>query len=225
MIDLPLHQRVMRECLCCHVEQEFVFKSRSDQIVCKSCLRHQGDTTTKAVQRDFDHVKLWQSELAIAREGHAEAIHRLREVIQDQEERIAESRTKVGDLEAAVREGFQNAPLPAVERWWKDEQVTAAYQQRDAAYRSRDWLFRALWAIDNLHHPEEKHRDQCSCGLRASSCKILIVLDPVTESLIRWEQAQVERLRKGHPESLPDNHPEVLKRGRVYRWHQRPSAG
>lgn len=123
MHNHPLHRRVMAECLCCHVEQEFTFASRFNQVICKGCVRHQGDTTAKGNQRDEDHVALWRSALAVTREDHADEVARLRRVIEEFEQELARRQTEIKDLQAVVRDGVERAPLPAVEQWWANEQV------------------------------------------------------------------------------------------------------
>jgi hypothetical protein len=163
MHSYPLHCLITVECLCCHVAQEFTFSSRSDQVVCKGCARHQGDTAPKANQRDADHVALWRSELAIALEDHAEQVKNLRSLVDQRDQQLARQQAEINDLRAAIRAGVEGAPLPAVERWWSNEQVAAASQERDAAYRSRDHAYRALWAVDRLHHEDENRDRYCSC--------------------------------------------------------------
>lgn len=221
----PLHRPIRTECLCCHVEQEFTFRSQSDQVICKSCFRHQGDTITKARQRNTDHIGLWRSELAIAREDHAHEVARLHGIVEQRDRELARQRTEIEDLRAVVRAGVESAPLATVEKWFADEQVVAATTQRDTAYRSRDQAYRALWAADRLHHEDETRDGYCACGHRADRCKELDAIAPAANALIRWENNQIERLRSGLPEGLPDEHPEVLKLGYDRRHTRRRQAG
>lgn len=225
MHDKPLHCPVRTECLCCHVEQEFIFKSQSDHVVCKSCLRHQGNTIAKANQRNTDHIGLWKSEVAIANEDHADEVTRLHDVIEQQTRELASQRTEIEDMRAVVRAGIDNAPLATVEQWFANEQVAAAMTQRDSAYQSRDHAYRALWAADRLHHEDESRDEYCSCGQRADRCKEFGALAPAVNALMRWENKQIERLKSGLPDGLPDNHPEVLKLGYQRRRIQRRQAG
>lgn len=213
MHTYPLHLPFLTECLCCHVEREFTFTSQSDQVVCKSCIRHQGDATVKANQRDTDHVGLWHSELALAKEHHEEVIAQLQTEIKRRNHQIASQRTEIADLQEAVRAGVESAPLPAVERWFADEQVVAAHNQRDSAYRSRDHAYRALWATHRLHHEDYAREGHCSCGRRLNQCKELAATSSVAHTLDKWEEDQVERIQLGQPDGLPADHPAVLKYG------------
>ncbi|MGW7057786.1 hypothetical protein ACWGHM_04490 [Streptomyces sp. NPDC054904] len=45
------------------------------------------------------------------------------------------------------------------------------------------------------------------------SCKELAALTPELSALGRWEKSQIDRLQRGQGHELPDEHPEVLKRG------------
>ncbi len=116
MHTFPLHRPFPTECLCCRVEQEFTFTSQSDQVVCKGCIRHQGDATVKANQRDTDHVGLWRSELALTKEDHDEVVAQLRVEIERRDQQIADRRTEIADLQAVVRAGVESAPLPRHDR-------------------------------------------------------------------------------------------------------------
>ena len=89
--------------------------------------------------------------------------------------------------------------------------MTAAWEQRDAAYRSRDHAYRALWAVDRLHHEDEARDGYCGCGRHADRCMVLAAIWPAVDSLIKWEKNQIDRLQRGQPHGLPAEHPEVLK--------------
>lgn len=213
MHDMPLHRRVSAECLCCRVETEFVFTSRSDQVICKGCLRHQGDTALKAILRDRDHLALWQSELTIAKDGHASVEADRRHLIEERDHELAKRQAEINDLRQVVRVGVENAPLAAVEQWWADEQIRVAHDQRDAAYRSRDHAYRALWAADRLHHEDEQRDRYCICGRQINQCKELQAVESAADSLLHWERGQIDRFQQGLSHGLPDEHPEVLRSG------------
>lgn len=216
MHNHPLHRSLFTACLCCKAEQEFVFTSKTDHVICKSCTRHQGDTAAKAILRDADHVGLWRSELALEQERRSHEAARLRGALEERNAEIARLQTLISDLRATLAEGVEKAPLASVERWWTNAQVAEATRKRDHAYRSRDYAFRALWAINRLHHQDETRDGYCSCRRRADSCKELSALTPELSALTRWEKNQIDRIRSGQSHELPDEHPEVLKR-RAYR--------
>jgi hypothetical protein len=178
----------------------------------------------KANQRNTDHIGLWRSELAIINENHADKATRLQNVIEQRDRELARQRTEIEDLQAVVRAGVENAPLAAVEQWFASEQVAAATTQRDSAYRSRDHAYRALWAADRVHHEDESRDGYCSCSKRTDRCKELGALAPAVNALLKWENNQIERLRSGLPDGLPNEHPEVLKLGHDRRHIQRRQA-
>lgn len=211
MHNYHLHRPVTAKCLCCHVGTEFTFTARSDHVICKGCVRHQGDTLAKAKQRDTDHVALWRSELDLAMEHHAEEIARLLDVISQRDQELATQRIEIQDLQAVVRTGVESAPLGTVQHWWVDEQIANAVDQRDSAYRSRDHAYRALWAVDELHHEDDARDRYCSCGRRVDQCKVFDAIAPAVNALRKWEKNQMDRLHRDLPHGLPDEHPEVLK--------------
>lgn len=215
----PLHQRVMVDCPCCLLSNETIFTSSHEQVICNACKVHIGDGPGKAVRRDRDHVNLWHSEFTLALERHDEEMSRLRAEVATRDETIEELRGEVEELRQAVRDGIGAAELPAVERWWADERVAAAHTERDRAYKSRSHVYRVLWALTELHH-ESLHSDRCSCGKQRNGCKELAKVRRVEGGLRKWERNEIERMERGEPHGLPDEHPEVLKQGPGYR---RPS--
>ncbi len=222
MHTYSLHRSVKVECLCCRVERDFTFTSSSDQIVCKSCIRHQGQAVVKANQRDGDHVGLWKSELEVAKISHSADITLLQSGIARRENQLAEQRTQIADLQATVRSGVESAPLPAVERWYADEKVGEAQQQRDGAYRSRDHAYRALWRLARLHREDDNRDEHCVCRRTLNGCKEWRAIAGALPALNKWEQNQIDRLRSGQPDGLPDDHPEVLRHGatRARTWNR-----
>lgn len=68
MHGYPLYREIEVDCVCCNMPTWFNFKSASDHVVCKACLRHVGDTVGKLRLRDQDHRGLWASDVALLRE-------------------------------------------------------------------------------------------------------------------------------------------------------------
>ncbi len=220
-----LHYPVDVPCHCCRMENQFVFGSRHDVVVCKACERHQGSSPNDLRLRDKDHVALWSSELELAKEQHARRLAarqaEFKRINGTHQEQLEAQRVEIEDLRHAVRVGVERSP--AVERWLADEHVRAADEKRDAAYRSRDHAYRALLAADDLHHADEGKPKYCCCGEREPACKEMAALKPVAESLRRWEYQQIERLKQGKSDGLPDDHPQVLRYGRRdhHSWRRR----
>lgn len=216
------------ECQCCRIPREFVFKSASDHVICKSCERHVGDSTAKRNLRNADHAGLYRSELLICLEdrradarSHAAKLHELDDRIAQRDQIIAEKDVAIADLQAAIQTGKLN---PAVEQWLADEEVRTALEKRDRAYRSRDFAFATLWHLAKLHHPDDHHDGRCSCGRHDDTCKELQAISPELGMLRRWEETQLERLHDQLDHGLPDDHPEVMKVGGSYLRHRRHLA-
>lgn len=213
MHQFPLHRHVVVECACCHLEQTFCFKSSSDHVICLSCIRHQGDNTAKANQRAYDHTNLWKSELAVAREDHADRVAELQKQIEFHEQEAVQLHTELNQAKENIRLGLNELSLPEVEKWWTSEQVQDANNKRDSAYRSRDAAFRALWGVAELHVEDRDKKYHCTCGKTVHKCKEYNAIAGSIQALLKWENAQLDRLKQDLDHGLPDNHPEVLKRG------------
>lgn len=202
-----LHRPVEVECTCCAVIQEFVFKSATDHVICKGCLRHQGEAPSKLRQRDTDHRGLWRSELGVLREDLATSRATATERAAESRRLLRVCKAENETLRQSVREGLSDASPGDVQAIMRDQVVKDAQDQRDAGYRARDRAYRALWAVDELHHRESVHDTRCSCGQASTSCRVLVAVELDVEDLRRWERTQRERAREGKPHGLPHDHP------------------
>lgn len=209
MHQYPLFGVVRAECACCHVSYETTFTSASDQVVCKGCLRHQGDTVTKLSQRDHDHIGLWRSELGLEHERSQRRLEQQQVLIEGYRTEIERLQEAGEEMRATLRAELHRAPDEEVLQWFASQEVQEAFTQRDAAYRSRDRAYRALWAADRIHHHDRTHDDRCSCGHPAIDCRELRAIEDIGESLDLWERAQIERLERGQEHCLPYDHPQV----------------
>lgn len=214
MHTYSLYYPVQAECQCCRVVTEFTFKSKHDHVVCKGCIRHQGDSPAVLQLRDTDHVGLWQSEVALVAEAADSREAALQQEIDRLKEQLERRGTDVEDLRETVRRGVAEAPLAAVEKWLHSEEVMKAHGERDRAYRARDRLFQALWALDQMHGPGEGDPHQCACDRRLSRCREAQALAPIVDALTRWEKDQIDRLRRDLSCALPEQHPEWNRAGR-----------
>ncbi len=207
----PLHREVHVPCACCAVRTAFTLTSSSDQVICRSCTRHQGESLAKATLRDRDHVGLWSSEVELVREEFAAHRAQARTAQEQLTRQLEQVRLENQGLRQALERGFETAAPADVQKILTDNVVKEAQEQRDAAYRSRDHAYRGLWAVDDLHH-EAEEPDQCSCG--AASCPVLEAMGHVRQSLYDWENKQIARAREGRDHGLPRDHPEY----RDQRW-------
>lgn len=203
-----LHRLVEVECTCCAVIQEFVFKSATDHVICKGCLRHQGEAPSKLRQRDTDHRDLWRSELGVLCEDLAatrttavESAAEFRRVLRARE-------VENEALRQSVREGLSDASPADVQTIMRDQVVRDAHDQRDASYRARDRAYRAMWAVDELHHRDSVNDTRCSCGQASASCRVLLAVEGDVEDLRRWERTQRDRSLNGRLHGLPRDHPD-----------------
>jgi hypothetical protein len=216
----PLWTQITLECKCCKIPREFTFKSASDHVICKCCERHIGDSAAKRQLRNEDHAGLYRSELLMCREDravdarqHAAELQELHDRIAQRDDTIAKNNVAIGDLQAVIRTGELN---PAVERWLADEEVKAALEKRDGAYRSRDFAFATIWRLAKLHHPDEHRDGWCSCGRKDDRCKELEAIYPELHALRHWEETQIQRLHDELEHGLPNDHPEVMRLGGPY---------
>ncbi|MGQ4616453.1 hypothetical protein [Nocardia sp. R7R-8] len=198
-----LHSPVRAECLCCKLEQAFVFKSNSDIVVCAGCSRHQGDGLQKAKLRDADHIAMWSSGFQLALEEHAEEVGQLQQRIEALNEVLRKERQLVSDLRFTLKSEL-NQRAESVQKWIDDERVAEALAQRDSAYRSRDRAMAHLWTLDQLHHDRDRSGERCSCGKSVRACQEWQALDPIAGTLYQWERKQEERRDMGLPHALPD---------------------
>ncbi|SHV60754.1 Uncharacterised protein [Mycobacteroides abscessus subsp. abscessus] len=213
------------DCECCRLPNEFLFTSKHDRVICKGCLPHTG-SPEKQQRKLRDHAGLYLSELRLAIEERESDAQRYRDSLRDQraehQERVDQLTQRIAELGAALHDGARN---PAVDRWLADEAVTQARENRDRAYRARDFAFAALWQIDRLHHSDDNSSDHCSCGKAERKCRELDAIRTEVHALRRWEDVQIDRLLDGLDHGLPDNHPEVLRlRGTVLGLNNRRSV-
>jgi hypothetical protein len=216
----PLYHSVTVRCECCRIEREFAFTSPYDQVVCKSCERHTGNSPERLELRRHDHLGLYWSELEVCREDRksdareAEARtqqvrEELRERLAERDQTIAERDVLIADLRHAIQESELN---PAVEEWLADDMVRTAYAKRDSAYRARDFALRTIWRFAQIHDGDPERDDHCACGRKADRCAELAAIADELPAMREWEQIQIERLLDDLEHGLPPEHPDVRKR-------------
>ncbi len=70
MHTFPLHRAVQADCHCCRIPTEFVFKSRSDHVICGGCLRHQ-----RTMEPIIESMTKWQNDqIQLADPGVPESV-------------------------------------------------------------------------------------------------------------------------------------------------------
>lgn len=180
----------------------------SDQVICKSCLRHVGDSKDKLALKNQDHLGLWKSEIELVREKAAAVIAAHKEKARRAAAEVTRVNLENQGLRKTLGQGFSAAAPADVQRILRSAEVKAAEERTETAYRSRDHAYRGLWAVNELHHPIESNPDKCSCGQPATRCKATVALEEVRASLYRWERSQVERALTGRPHGLPKDHPD-----------------
>lgn len=204
-----LHSPVRVECLCCKLEQKFIFKSNSDPVVCGGCVRHQGDTLQKAKLRDSDHVKMWSAGFSIAQQDHSDQIALLEARIEKANEILRDERKTVEDLRYTLKNELTMRP-ESVQKWIDDERVTEANAKRDAAYRSRDFAMANIWMVNKIHRSDLKNDGRCTCGKSTRSCREWQALSAIEGHLYKWERKQEDRRQQGLPHALPDGSGDFL---------------
>lgn len=213
----PLHRKVEATCTCCQIERDFTFKSHTDQVVCPGCARHQGDSPKQESLRNRDHADLFRSEFLLAQEDrkedatrHARALEAAKAVTAERDTVIREKSATISDLRAAIQSGDMN---PEVERWLAEEAVKKAQEQRDSAYRSRNYAFESLWRLSLLHRHHDTDLGLCACKRKADKCKELNAIREGLPAVKNWEKIEIDRLHDNRDHGLPPDHPEVLRLG------------
>jgi len=161
-------------------------------------------------------VSTWKEYLERLRSRAKQAAAERDDRIAQQREEIETLTATVSDLRATIRDGFASAPDVDTQKWLNGQHVLEAEQERDHAYRLRDYAMRTLLAVDQIHHPTEHAVDMCSCGKPVRDCLVGKELEPEREHLYKWENKQIERARKGHSNFLPESHKDHDSRTRVY---------
>lgn len=212
MHGYPLFREIEVDCVCCNMPTWFNFKSASDHVVCKACLRHVGDTVGKLRLRDQDHRGLWASDVALLREQlSAERLGNAQKTTELEGQIRALNLVNEG-LQSTVLDGFSKAAPADVQSILSSREVQTANDERDGAFRSRDRAMRVIWALDGLHHQQDRDEALCSCGSRYESCKVSDALEGIREQLYTWESRQIERAEAGRPHGLPREHPKYRDR-------------
>jgi len=202
----PLHRSVGCECLCCGITYEFTFTSVSDQVMCALCKRHYG----RAAIREKDHKSQWQAKVAETDEQITAWEANFRGQIREKDAEIAAALAVAELLRDSLRTQFIGVQSENVRQWLRTEEVVKAETARDAAFRSRDSAFRALWHIDRLHHESKDRPHMCICGKAAAGCGVLEAVGEVGRALYSWETNQIERAESGWPHGLPREHPKYV---------------
>ena len=163
--------------------------------ICAICLRHLGDVASIARRREAQHAKMWAEDQ--------------REALEALEERHGRVLASLQQQVAQLQQTLDDRPERVVVQNLDLQEVRAAHDARDAAYRSRDTAYQALCELRLLHH--ETGDGQCRCGRRVDRCDVAGIVDRYP-ALRLWEDKQAEFLRRGLPHLLPDGHPAVLDR-------------
>ena len=201
-----LHQDVVVACECCRLNQPFRLTSKHDQVICKACVRHVGNSSQKTEQRNSDHLGLWLSELTLlidVRDGLRSRLSREQAAARQEQLRM---QGEIDQLTEAITQGLSDASPADVRQLMTQQVVRDAEEARDTAYRSRDRVYQLLWRLDEKHRPDEREQS-CVCGQRP--CSVLDVIgDDDRQDLYAWERRNVDRSKKGYPHGLPRDHPD-----------------
>lgn len=186
-------------CRCCGLTDALFGPRRSFNnlptaaIVCDLCAHHQGSHEADQSRRSRGHLEMW-------REHELHAIEQLTECHQDAVAALE------GRLRAAQEE-LERRPVRVVNQNLDQEEVNAAHEAEEAAYRSRDWAYVDLARLHMLHF--EASGGKCRCGKAWERCQEGAILD-LSKSLRRWERAQADRQRRGDVHMLPQGHPGIV---------------
>jgi hypothetical protein len=160
------------------------------------CNMHRG---AGEMQKGKEHLDAWVRFRERTAHEHGETERGLRERI---EAIVQENR----DLRRAIQSGVESMPPGAIATYFETDAVREAHEQRDSAYRQRDYAMATLWRINDRHHAVSMSSTKCSCGV--GPCDIPRLMADELNSLYKWEAGQVERAKDGRPHHLPVEHPQ-----------------
>ena len=180
----------MPNCACCHRPWREIPKfsrpgARGLPSVCNECKQHAGHQ----MQMNTEHVKAWEALTERLRAEHAAQLSQLR------------------DETAQLQQELVNRPEKVVERYIDADDLEAAQNEAERAFRSRENAWQALSEVRVLHR--EVGDGKCRCGRRFDRCPVAQIVERYP-GVRAWEKEQVQRLRRGDPHALPDAHPAVL---------------
>lgn len=218
-----LHTDVTTDCQCCGVPRRFRFTSKSDHVLCRTCRGHQSRTQEATAQRNVDHVRDWQAyatelstrqrdalaakDAALATLGaEASALKERNASLREELHMSALEMARVVDERTG---GAEREPGEALMRLLANTVAEKANEERERAYRTRDFAMARLWAVDELHHPDEAKHGLCTCGQNLRQCTTNSALEDQRNHIYKWELAQVQRLEKRLSHALPAEHPKV----------------
>jgi hypothetical protein len=201
----PLHRRVLAACDCCALDNDFVFRSASETVICKGCQRHTGGSPRARQLRDSDHAALFFSEVQLLREqlSQARAVQRddyqriltaLESQLEARTDELARNAEVISGLRAALRDGEIGAGLAA---WLGDEELAEAQTERDSARRATSLVLEAVSRLALIHgtHPARPH--YCVCGNHVDRCPEYQAIESELKVVGKWEREQLERYRDG----------------------------
>jgi hypothetical protein len=113
---------------------------------------------------------------------------------------VAQLEERIAGLERELEE----RPEKPVERWHGADEIQAARDEAQRAFRSREKAFQALCMIRLLHR--EASHGKCRCGQPYSECEEAELVGHYP-ALMKWERQQWERHRDYLDCALPDGHP------------------
>ena len=193
----PLHVDLQAECYCCRAMQPFRFTSPTDQVVCASCVAHQG--SDKAERRDREHVALWARFFADERAAHGADVDRGRTDAEAARTEIAARDAQIAELSAGIVGEFDAAAEGGMRAKLEGDLVRRAERRTQLADRRLDALYGVLWRLDALHQGDPAKPGSCTCGRSLLACPEGRILD--------GERSAIE-VREQFAEPLPRLHGE-----------------
>lgn len=173
-------------CSCCRRPWDICFSSPRHgtprEFVCDDCKPHQGST----FRSDPEHIELYKALLSAEEREHGNEVTRLN--------------GRIADLERELQE----RPEKLVERWHGADEIQAATDEQQRAFRSRQNAWQALCEIRLLHR--EASDGKCRCGKRFKDCPEAQIVG-YYPGLARWEKQEWERYKKYEDHALPERHP------------------
>lgn len=109
-----------------------------------------------------------------------------------------------------IRAGFAAVPGIKTQSWLRNQTISGIEQEREKAYRVRNYAMRTLLAVDTIHRPRDTNERLCTCGLPAHDCRVNRALEDERHYLYEWENRQRDNAHKRIEDFLPDDHPDHI---------------
>ncbi|MDN4479611.1 hypothetical protein [Demequina muriae] len=179
-----LHRDVTDRCVCCGMLDTFNFTNAHDVAQCRACKSHRFSATTIPKKQDDDHKARWRAK-------YDKDTTELNSTVNALKSEVAKQRAIIKDYEKQLDAKYEDLPPDVVERYYVNDLVREAHEDRAKAWYARDMAMLALTRIEGVHNPVIS-KDECSCGEPLDDCKVGLALEAQQPHLFQWQKKRRE---------------------------------